>query len=110
MPLVGLTCPNGHRSERFYHAWAQLYQALSRVCGTCGHPYVVGPSYGVPLTYFSEKNARTIDNLGATIRSHGEHVRVMKARGVEPACEWHVSRKWTDGLPTTAAPPKPRAE
>lgn len=110
MPLVRLTCPNGHPSERYLHTWARLYRELSRVCGVCAHPYLVDASYGQPLLYFSEKTPRTIANLGATIRSHGEHVRTMKARGVEPALDWHVSRKWTDGLPTTAAPPQPRRD
>jgi hypothetical protein len=36
-----------------------------------------------------------IQNLdpGVEIRSHAQHQQLMQARGVEPATEWHVSKR-----------------
>lgn len=107
MPIINLMCPNGHASERYIHSWERRYIEESRVCD-CGHPMMEDASFGTPLLYFSEKRPRYIENLEATIRSHGEHVRVMKERGVEPATDWHTSKKRTDGLKTKAPPPHPR--
>ena len=105
MPLVEGRCANGHTQTLYWPTWDRRYTALSRWC-PCGHPLVPQPSYGVPLLYFRENRPQRIENLGgAVIRSHGEHVRVMKARGVEPATEWH-SRKYkrTDGIVPRAKP------
>ena len=108
MPLVEVRCPNDHTQTVYWHTWEARYQALSRWCA-CGHPLIPQPSYGVPLLYFRENRPQRIENLGgAVIRSHGEHVRVMKARGVEPATEWHVSRSRSDGLIPRAKKPLPR--
>lgn len=109
MPMVNLACPNGHASERYVHTWERLYNEPSRICGCCGLPFIPAASFGTPLLYFSESTPRHIANLGATIRSHGEHVRVMKDCGVEPSTDWHASRKQSDGLQTKARPPHPRA-
>lgn len=107
MPLINLTCPNGHKSERYLHTWQHRYATPSKLC-LCGHPMIEMGSFGLPLLYFSEKRPRYIANLDATIRSHGEHVRVMKARGVEPSTDWHASRSMSDGLKTRATPPHPK--
>lgn len=110
MPLINLECPNGHQSERYLHTWDRLYQEPARMC-ECGHPYAPAPSFGVPLTYFRESRPQYIANLEATIRSHGEHVRVMKERGVEPATAWHSNKyKQTDGLKTKAKPDHPKTK
>jgi len=108
MPMINLKCPSGHEAERYIHSWERRYSEVSRTCGDCGHPMFEEASFGTPLLYFSEKRARYIDNLDATIRSHGEHVRVMKERGVEPATDWHVSRKISDGIVPRAKPQHPK--
>jgi hypothetical protein len=104
--MQALACPNGHQDERYLpQGMGAHFSVPSRVCAQCGHPMWAVPAWPMPLLYFSEKRPRYIENLGAEIRSHGQHVRVMKACGVEPATDWHVSRKWSDGLRTKAPVP-----
>jgi hypothetical protein len=53
------------------------------------------------LQFFSESNGRVIENLdkGRVLHSYGEHERLMKEKGVQPATQWHTSdMKRTDGL------------
>ena len=107
MPLLNVRCPNGHCTSVYVASMAARYRDVSRVCA-CGHPYIPQLTVGTPLLYFSEKRPQYIDNLGATIRSHGQHVQVMKERGVTPATEWHVSRSMRDGLKTRAPQPHPQ--
>ena len=92
MPMIEWLCPNQHHHECYLPSFAAVFTEPSGWC-ICGHPLIAQPSWGTPLLYFRENRARYIENLGATIRSHGEHVRVMKARGVEPATDWHTSQK-----------------
>lgn len=101
MPLVKLACVNGHEAEQYLHVGEDL-GAQTRLCA-CGESLAPGLSVGRGLTFFEEGRARYIENLGGvTITSHEQHKRVCKARGVEPACDWHTSRKGTGW----ATPPK----
>ena len=105
MPTINVQCPNNHSDVRYLQTWGARLQP-SKLCA-CGHPMIEQPSFGTPLLYFRENRAQYIDNLDATIASHGEHTRVMKERGVEPATDWHTSKSISDGLKTKAAKPHP---
>ena len=96
MPTVTVQCPNRHDDVRYLKTWDARMQP-SKFCG-CGHPMIEQPSFGTPLLYFRENRAQYIENLDATIASYGEHMRVMKERGVEPATDWHTSKSISDGL------------
>ena len=104
MPTIEVRCSQNHSDVRYLHTWAYRDHVPPKVCH-CGLEMHEVPSFGTPLTYFSEKTPRYIDNLEATIRSHGQHVRRMKERGVEPATDWHTSRSISDGLKTNAKKP-----
>lgn len=94
MPLLNLVCLHGHEAEQYLPTAADL-GAQTRLCA-CGESLAPALSVGRGLTWFEEGRARVIENLGGvTITSHEQHKRVMKARGVEMATEWHTSRKGT---------------
>ena len=95
MPIFRFECEAGHGVDVFEHARDDL-GCRTFICATCHHTMVPVLSVGRGLTYFSEKTPRLIRNLGdkpMTIRSHGEHVRAMKAAGVE----WHPPKRGMPG-------------
>jgi len=91
--MQAIRCPNGHLDERYIPVSGYELHTPSRFCRKCGHPMWGEKSWPTPLLYFRENRAQYIENLDATIRSHGEHVRAMKERGVEPATDWYTSGK-----------------
>ena len=113
MPTLEMLCENGHEpltDVQYLRSWEVRAEAFNKTCSWCGGPMWPMPSFGTPLLFFRENKAQYIANLDATIRSHGEHVRVMKARGVEPDLDWHASKKRTDGLKTKAPKPHPKTK
>lgn len=107
MPLYEYQCEAHHTLEHYVPTSTEA--PLTRACGQCGRE--AQRLFPLPnmLQYFSESNGRRIMNLDPkrVIHSHGEHQRLMKQRGLEPATDWHVSMKQTDGLKTVAKPPHP---
>ena len=103
MPLFEYECAAGHRSERYFVLTAEA--PAEYPCRTCGglarrcFPLVNC------LQYYSEATGRVSRNLapGQVIHSYGEEARLLKARGLEYASQWHASAfKQTDGLLTRA--------
>lgn len=101
MPMLNLQCENGHTDEQYLHTWQDLGCA-TRICA-CGAACAPALSVGRGLTYFEEGRAQYIEALGATVTSHEQHKRLMKAQGVDFATDWHTSRK---GLGWAKQPPK----
>lgn len=93
MPLISLQCLNGHPQEQYLATWGD-FGALTRHCW-CGETCAPAPSFGMPLLYFSEKSPRRILNLDAQreIRSPFEHQKIMREKGLEPATDWHTSKR-----------------
>ena len=89
MPLIALRCLNDHTAEQFVHVLEDL-GCETRLC-RCGSTMAPVLSVGRGLTYFEEGKPRTIWNLGhepVVVRSHEEHRRLMRERGVEWATKW----------------------
>ena len=87
MPIQVFECLSGHTTDKWLPAWAEL-GVRTMLCEECGHTMGPALSVGRGLTYFEEGRARTIWNLGphpVTVRSHGEHRRLMREAGVEHA-------------------------
>lgn len=106
MPTIEVQCLNGHTDVQYLRTWNDA-SCTAKVCDWCGHTMAQVPSFGTPLLYFRENRKQYIDNLDATIASHGEHTRVMKERGVEPATDWHTSKSRSDGLVPKVQKPHP---
>lgn len=78
-------CLNGHCEDHFHHA-PEDKGCPTYICQQCRN--TMGPvvSYGRGLTYFEEGRGQWIHNMGhdpVYIRSHSEHQRIMKERGLE---------------------------
>lgn len=97
MPLYLYRCEAGHEKEIYSHAEDKgCATPLCRVCASSMAPVV---SFGAGLCYFEEGRARRIWNLERSdekdangtpipsqpvyVKSHEEHRRLMKARGVD---------------------------
>lgn len=97
MPLYDYACESGHIDERFFHNAKQAEEILPcRKCGFMAHRQL---SMGQGLCYFEEGRARRIWNLERSderdskgnllpskpvyVRSHQEHKRLMRERGVD---------------------------
>ena len=95
MPIYEYRCRCGHTQEHYVHRAEQAPQQYD--CDECPQPACAVRQLSAPRTpqYFSESNGQVINNLapGVPIHSHGQHQRLMKAKGVEPASDWHVSLK-----------------
>lgn len=101
MPIYEYRCLGEpqHAHEHYYHSHKDC--PTVKDCATCGGEAVRLMPLPNMLQYFSESNARVIQNLDPSraIHSHGEHQRLMKEKGMEPATQWHTSQyKQTDGL------------
>lgn len=109
MPLYEYRCALGHVFECYEPvAWRAPTVRGCTSCYCLAHRQF--PLVNV-LQYFSEANGRVIQNLDPhrVLHSHGEHQALMREKGVEPATDWHVSMKRTDGLKTTHPAPHPLA-
>jgi hypothetical protein len=64
-------------------------------CPVCDETMGMLPSWGRPLTWFRESSPRLLANLDrhTPVRSHGQHVQMMREKGLDYATEWHVSKK-----------------
>jgi hypothetical protein len=105
MPLFEYRCEHGHAHEHYYHSHKD--SATVKDCATCGAEAVRLMPLPNMLQYFSESNARVIQNLdrSRTITSHGEHQRLCKEKGLDYATQWHTSgMKQTDGLTSKSRP------
>lgn len=85
MPLYAFACPSCETvADRHVHA-AEDLGAETRLCD-CGSSMAPIVSLGRGLTWFEEGKPRVLWNLGpepVTVRSHGEHQRLMRERGLE---------------------------
>lgn len=85
MPLINLSCLNGHQTEQYLHHWDN-FGCETRWCDDCGELMAPVFSPGTSNTYFGEGAcARVIYNLGhepVTITSHQQHKDAMKKAGV----------------------------
>lgn len=94
MPLYQFHCPEcGAAGERFCHVAAD--QGAATVVCLCGSS--MGPvlSMGVGLTWFEEARPCRIEHMGhepVWVRSHGEHRRLMRERGLEWATKWPTEK------------------
>lgn len=89
MPLYALRCLNGHDGEEFCHR-PEDRGARTVLCH-CGSTMAPVLSVGRGLTFFQESRPRVIHNLGhepVVVRSHEEHKRLMRERGVDWATKW----------------------
>lgn len=95
MPLYQVQCLNHHTRTVFYHT-ARDKGCRLHVCPECGHTQGFTLSVGHGLTYFSEKQAPVITNLGhepVTVTSPAQHERLMKERGLA----WMPQRRGMPG-------------
>ena len=85
MPLYAFRCSEcGCEADRYVHVPADL-GTETRLC-ECLSTMAPIMSMGRGLTYFEEGRARVLHNLGpepVTVRSHEEHKKLMKERGLE---------------------------
>lgn len=90
MPLYASFCPEcGVRAETFCHV-PEDRGCVTPLC-RCGSTMAPVLSVGSGLTWFRENGARVITNLGhepVTVRSHEEHKRLLRERGLEWATKW----------------------
>lgn len=93
MPLYDYQCLDGHLHEHYYPLADQA--PLAKACYACGETALRQMSQFVSLNFFSESNGQIINNLapGVPIHSHQQHRALMKANGLEPATDWHVSKR-----------------
>ena len=84
MPLYDVTCLNGHSRTVYYHRSADK-RCRTHICPQCGHTETFVLSFGQGLTYFSEKSAQVIYNMGhdpVVVTSDKQHRDEMKKRGI----------------------------
>lgn len=90
MPTFEFHCVNGHARDTYEHHRDDL-GCRTIVCEDCGELMApVFSGFGRGLTYFEEGRGRVLWNLGPepiTVRSHEEHKRLMRERGLEWATE-----------------------
>lgn len=85
MPMYDFVCSAcGAQEECYLHVRDDLGAATPLcACGSSMGPII---SVGRGLTWFEEGRARVLWNLGpepVTVRSHGEHQRLMRERGLD---------------------------
>ena len=99
MPLYEYRCAARHTLEHYYPTEQQA--PPMKPCSQCtGMAVRLFPLVNC-LQYFSESSGRIIENLdkGRVLHSYGEHERLMRQKGVEPATQWFSSdMKRSDGL------------
>ena len=96
MPLVVYRCIGcGHTTERYVHRRDWALDVIA--CSECDDPAQldrIASMGSTPLNFFSESSARVIQTLqSGPLTSYKQHRELMKARGVEPVMDWHVSTK-----------------
>ena len=84
MPLFTFKCLNGHIKHLFCHSYKD--KGCETALCHCGH--TMGPIIDLPnpLLWAEEGRARVIHNMGdkpVVVKSHAEHKRIMKERGLE---------------------------
>ena len=95
MPCYDVKCLNGHVRMVYYHS-PDDRRLTPEICPECNNTQGFIVSLPGRYTYFSESTPRVIENLGhepVTIRSHAEHIRIMKERQVE----WAPQRRGMPG-------------
>lgn len=97
MPLYEKRCLQGHTVTIYAHTPIERY--CRTVLCTCGQTMTTVLSFGVGLTYFSEKHSQTIYNMGhepVTIASPGQHRDEMRKRGLaQPGVGYGMPGVWT---------------
>ena len=84
MPCYDVQCLNGHVRMVYHRHW-QDRGLEPHLCPECSNTqaFIIAPPGR--YRYFSEKSPRMIENLGhepVEVRSHAEHQRLMKDRGL----------------------------
>jgi hypothetical protein len=92
MPIYEYRCKEGHVQEHYVALETQAVRWRS--CETCLHPALRTISAPHALQFFSESRPQIIQAIDPVrpITSPGQHNRLMREQGLEPATQWHARR------------------